>query len=524
MNNFFEDKEYKFEIYSVATGKLKYIFYASDKKIRDPDDLKKVVGNISEDCFFIKKGNELYRTDAIESKLLYFGKNPTKEFLVEQNSITALKYIDFQERELKEYDRYEFDDKFICHNGHKKFEIRRIPLINDKKTAYAIAKENGMRIIDFNYGLRNHEGVVLECIKNEPSSFRYVAQKLKNDKNFVIKALKLGVDYRLLNENLKNDKEIVIASLKNGRHSVVNINKSFLNDIDVMREASKHELFTTDFFNKLDQKIANDSIVQQYQFIKGLQGFRTNDKISKVISDKEVATDFVETVPNITDYFTDDLRDDMDLAFKVAKVSGGKIFNFSKRVQNEYDIVVSAIESSPRILEKVDEKFLKNKTIMENAFNKDLYVLKYDKFGVLSIDKEKALSVVKAYPELIEKIPESLKNNKEIVITAIKLNPYLIKEIPKPLQDDRDVIMAAVSSKADIIEKINPIYLKDKEIVRIAVKGGWLKKVVKIIKEVDFKDYYGNSSESTSVVYGIDEDKVELIKRNFPREWEEIFN
>ncbi len=92
-------------------------------------------------------------------------------------------------------------------------------LKNDKEFVLEAVKSNGYALEYASDNLKNDKDFVLEVVKQDVRALEYVPDNLKNDKEFVLEAVKSnGNALKYASDNLRNDKEFVLDAAK--YHSV----------------------------------------------------------------------------------------------------------------------------------------------------------------------------------------------------------------------------------------------------------------------------------------------------------------
>lgn len=88
-------------------------------------------------------------------------------------------------------------------------------------------------IIDY-----DNESEALEAVKKSTIDFYNVSDRLKNDKEFILKAIESAVNhrvfiYKILSKELRDDKELLLEILKSAGFAIINASDRLKNDKEV---------------------------------------------------------------------------------------------------------------------------------------------------------------------------------------------------------------------------------------------------------------------------------------------------
>lgn len=74
------------------------------------------------------------------------------------------------------------------------------------------------------------------AIENDPASFEYVSDNLKNDKEVVMTATSNGISWALefVSDELKNDKDVVMAAVWDDPDALEHASDSLKSDKDIL--------------------------------------------------------------------------------------------------------------------------------------------------------------------------------------------------------------------------------------------------------------------------------------------------
>ena len=124
----------------------------------------------------------------------------------------------------------------------------------------------------------------------------------------------------------------------------------------------------------------------------------------------------------------------------------------SKRLQPDHSIVLAAVENIPDTFQYMSKELQDNKKIVLQALN-DPYNIKYVSER-LRHDEEVVITMLNQDDgdygpwELLESMPDAIKDNERIIMHAIPINGYVLRYASARLRDDYRIVFAAVTSEA----------------------------------------------------------------------------
>jgi hypothetical protein len=350
-----------------------------------------------------------------------------------------------------------------------------------------------------------------------------VDKKLKNDKVFVIEAIKANVsNFKYASDKLKDDQEVVncILNLKDGAYQIQYSSDRFKSKKEIAKNLLTKTGSTLEYFSeniKKDKelvKIASDNdpssiqyaskeLLSDKEFLLTLNRFNLTGVPKKTFDDKEFSKKIVEII--YQDFLvTENELDSEETALlieifkknKLEKETFKKLLllsdNFTSEIpndlQNDLEIAKILVAKDVANLESIPASLRKNKDIktffnhienneFEDLKNEDLLILVYySGYGVIDTENVKlfakavktlddAKRLVKRETTAFRYISNEFKQNKIIIELAIA-DESNIKLIPKELMNDTQYIQLLLKINHSIFEYLPAEYKKDINIIK----------------------------------------------------------
>lgn len=277
--------------------------------------------------------------------------------------------------------------------------------------------------------------------------FSILSPQLKADKKWLLKLVGAtnGFVFKFFENSLKNDKEFVLEAIKN-RAPYRDIGKSLFSDEDVLREALKNE----SCFGRASENLRSNKEVAKwvlecdgnsYSHLsedlkrskemlllainscnKKAQRIRFLPVIPKELKTKEVAFLCIEFGEECLENFKH-LKDDKEFVLKVVSKEGSSIRYASERLRNDYLVVFAAVSSDGSAIAKVGSKFRENYFFCYKALRNYPWVYS-DLSEKIKDDPVLAKMVIKEDATLIRNSSERIKNDLSIVRLGIRNNIF----------------------------------------------------------------------------------------------------
>ena len=332
--------------------------------------------------------------------------------------------------------------------------------------------------------IQDNEESVLRGIKKNTECFTFASKRLKNDKQFVISAMKVSnssIDlFKGLSQRLRSDKEVFES--KPDKEGLIYCS------IELQYELIKEKYVSNcSIFEYVSTEISdNPELVLSLLKINGL----LLQSIPKYKDNIKLVSEAVRQNGLSLQHASKELRDNKDIVLEAVSKNGLSLQHASKRLKNDRHIVQIALDNNIKSIEHVSPEIRNDKILIISVIRQNGLLLKYaskelqsDKEVVLEAIKQNGNAIKYSYPEM--KVMKNYPNGKriwlkeskpvlryqfgmiykDILIEALKQNGNVIKYA---YEVDKELILTAVENNVNSLEyvkKIKYAYEKDKEIL-----------------------------------------------------------
>ena len=432
---------------------------------------------------YISYLNNITLTDT--DKTNFFKKKAPKlldsnEFIteaVEQNGL-LLKYAS-----KKLQDDYDIVLKAVQQNGVA-LEFASENLSNNKDIIYAgitTATSSVLKFVPEKFlGIKK---LILEAIKYRPEELLYAADELKNDLDFLVKCIKTNHRaYLYIPKQFIYDPILfytLISKLFGIGYAIYRKNDSFASMVNTTLnyDATIIEYLPSEYINNRNTVLkAVKSNAKVYTLLNHeFKNDRRYALFSLVSANSYLIKDLYRELPI-------HLKNDIEVIKLILCLYDNMFDEIPNQIKENKDLDIAT-------LKKISEDY-------RLFFNK-----KYENSREeLKNNREIAIiSIIKSMGSDYKLIPRYLKNDLEIINIALFLNGEVINDIPQKLKENNAYALMAINSNGSALRFLSDKYKKDKEFVLKAVKNGasieYLDEDFKNDKEIVFKAAENNWRE-----------------------------
>eukprot|EP01080_Neovahlkampfia_damariscottae_P005756 gene5756-9577_t len=162
-------------------------------------------------------------------------------------------------------------------------------------------------------------------------------------------------------------------------------------------------------------------------------------------------------------------EDEKQSILKLVKINGWNLEFVSKKFQNDFDVVLTAVNNEGRSLKFSSEKLKNNRKIVIEAIRNDPRSILYASLNLQS-DREIALSVVSRNGLTLDFLNE-FKGDEEVLLEAIKQNPIAFLYSRKKIQKKLPFLRKVCSISGGLVQYMNEKFRVDKELGMNVVKN-----------------------------------------------------
>lgn len=333
-------------------------------------------------------------------------------YIVRINLLANIEDTEDNRLKIRKIINLEYRDEYIIRNINKFKNI----LVDEIITKIAIYKYKiFINYIDFKF--RDNEDVMLIGINKyygDPNIFNYISDRLKNDINFIMKAIKNnGSIYKYIDEKFKNNEEIIIHTLKNEKKMFEYITNDFKNNKEIILKLIKSNLIIFKLLPiklKLDKDILLESINNNLLDSTYFEYFKYSKYNKRINNDSEQILDII--------------INDRKILFELIKKDNMMFIYVCAEYNNDIEFLEEIIIKTPHLIELSSNEIKNNRNLIlkfikinsKIFYNDDIYKL-------YNNDREIILEVIKDNPKLLKYASIELKNDPEI--KQIALDNYL---------------------------------------------------------------------------------------------------
>lgn len=230
--------------------------------------------------------------------------------------------LEFASKELR--NNKEIVLKAVYYDG-RPLQFASKELQNDPEVVLAAMRYIAISDVTFQYAsdkLKDNKEFVLLALKNKCNILKHVSDKLKDDKDVVLEAVKVyGRSLKYVSDRLKSDREVVLEAVKTDGYAIRFADKKFRSDREIAYEATL-----------------------SCNFVLGMGIYPIG------IPDDEL---------NILHYFSEELEDDYELNLLAVKLYGPALRFLPEKYKNIREFVIAAVSNSPYSINYANNDLIK---------------------------------------------------------------------------------------------------------------------------------------------------------------------
>ncbi len=378
----------------------------------------------------------------------------------------------------------------------KNFVLKALDKIEENRDKYHIYQV--FNTLDFvSKELLDDKDVILKAIARQNSPFEYASDRLKNDRAFVLEALK--VDPFILTyvaKPLMDDKEIVLTALgkygkpwKNGPYAS---NIKFASDRLKGDKEVALEALASDgsYIQHISDQLKNDREI--VMFAVESSGYALKYVSDELKNDRGIVSAAIKRNGGALEFASDELKDDDEIVglaisqncYPVPSLGVSPLAHASERLRLDREMVLKALKYNfGSALQFTSEELKNDKEVVLEALKTSIpgwgncplswasEELRSDVDFVLQAIKENRDSLFC----ISDSLKEKMKGDREFVLKTVKASGEALRLTSKELKNDREIVMAAVGSYGLALEHASDEMKNDREVVSVAAKQskGW---------------------------------------------------
>ena len=330
--------------------------------------------------------------------------------------------------------------------------------------------------------LWDKEDIVLEVIKLSGEHFQNASSRLKNDKNFIMTAIRSSsysaCMFKHIAQELKGDINIVENVLESEQPLLIKHADSLLlqNKNFILKAVGKNPYVLTIPDIVIDKEIVLTAIkgidpTTYDYYIENLEEGITEFKAFTDSENYEMVTKCHDRgYINKEDgcicllKYADKFRGDREVVMAEVAKSGIGLCYASDELKGDMEVVEKAMDRYIYSFVFASDTLKKNKPFILASLQKNGLLLKYV-LNDMKEDKEVVLSAVRQNGKALVFALPALKNNKEVVLSAVSNNGLSILHASDNQRRDKEVSLMAVSNTSDAVLFIDPGMKSDPDIM-----------------------------------------------------------
>jgi Domain of unknown function (DUF4116) len=357
---------------------------------------------------------------------------------------------------------------------------------------------------------------ILEVLKHTPGLFQSLPISLKNNKDFVLRAVELGLDcaqyfsdefihdssfmtllinknhsiFKYADESLRSNPELIVEVVRKDHKLIAYVDSSLKSDIEFIKklilleptlyawadESLKLDISLATYAITLSSKVIPllpqslffdslfclkliDVCPEAYQVIH--KSLFSNKEIVKAIIDKGILSATSKIDPSLFEE-----KDVMELLIAKHGLLLGKA---SSSLQNDPELVMKALKHTGSALRYASDELANHKAIVLEAVKQDGLALEYASFD-LQNDIDVIRMAFDNNPMSLHYASEAIRRTKSYAIEFLSASSSVIPFFVPFFLNDKDVAIACVSQEARSFRMFTPELQKDKDVAIAALR------------------------------------------------------
>jgi hypothetical protein len=345
----------------------------------------------------------------------------------------------------------------IACSGNPKLFSKMVNL--DRETILEFSKKSNIHIPLLPTQFFKDEEILLNILSRYPSSYLYVCQSLRNNKEFFLKCF------------YNNIRVLKYSQFSCNKEFVGNLMKINFNAFKFSKVQDDKDLFLEYLKNvrKISSNFLYKSLKRDREFI--LKGVKINGRILRMV-DKEFKKDdeiHTEAVKNDGSCINYPCENKEIILCSVRNPKSGFLY-LDKSFQKDEEVQQEALKYKESLI--MNLKYDLNQDVDQELLIKCLRMNPVNitkNFEMLRNDEELMMEAIKSNHKSFKNASTDLKFNKKFVKFAMKVNGECLKYVPQSLKMDKEIVMLAVKSNGYALKFAPKVYQDDFEIVKEAI-------------------------------------------------------
>jgi hypothetical protein len=346
--------------------------------------------------------------------------------------------------------------KYPKHYLQKTFEYIDIKLKDDKDFFVKAVILNGLFLEFATSSIKNNYDVVLEAIKDNGISIYFANEELQKNESLINIAIANGAGTKILTKELSTKENLTIAFLNlkdinpniiTERHcSISNANTTLKDDRVFCLSAVKLDGANIQY---ISENLLKDIELVEEAFInsRGLNLFLFDHRLNTFNDNKGLVLKLIQTGAKPLEHISIKLQDDFDVVINAVSNHGSQLKFASEKLKDNQQIILKAIENDSKFFEFASNSIKSNVEFI-------LYIIKNTKFYIRNKTNQKTINehpsdyiFIPNLEYIFQFCSEQILSNKELMIEALKQDGNLLKFVSESLRSDKEIVLIALNSK-----------------------------------------------------------------------------
>lgn len=370
-------------------------------------------------------------------------------------------------------------------------------LRDDHQVVLAAVKKCGLNLKHASYALRRDCEIVWAAVRQNGAAFRYClpgpakdgmlddrtfvmgpllksapnnvlrmlcVERFRDDPEIVLEALACGLDWSLVPDAFQNDRAFALEAIQRNSNLYLDLSEPMRGEYEIARGVihvdGVDDQVLLEATERCPQILSDREAMLRIAKIWWTDVLEATLRFSpiEIRGDKEIMLEAVKNDPSMYEYCAEELFDDRDIV--VAAVEGSpRILNLVDRAFQESnpDVVILGIQKTNR-----DELWVLYDAICDELWtNRDVAIMWLSRGGDWLVDdfpvdfesdEELLLTVAKENVSQFQNASETLKKDKVFMLKAVALDGRVIREADDSLRHDFDLVLLAFSKDQNAVQ------------------------------------------------------------------------
>jgi hypothetical protein len=305
-----------------------------------------------------------------------------------------------------------------------------------------------------NSGRNFEDPQILDLIKKNPGIFKFLTEKQKHDREFVLEAVRRnGQALQFALEIHKDDPQFVLEAVRRNGQALQFASETHQNNREIVLEAVRQNGQALQFASETHQnnlEIVLEAVRQNAEVYTNLNEPLQSDIQIVVIAGLQ-NSDLIRNINR-----------DVFLQITAIRENGMDLENASAALKNCREFVLEAVRQNGMALRYASRDLQNDPEVVMAAVQQNEMALQHASRD-LQNDRDFVLEAVRQNGDALQYASEALRGDPEVVMAAVQQNGMALEHASRNLQNDREVCRAAINTNRNAIFHVRDEYLRFRE-------------------------------------------------------------